>query len=87
MWSSSLTDSATKGKPDNQAVDYSSRISSLNDMLDVTSKPLIFDADNGGQFEHLSFLIRSLERNGVSAIIMEDKIGLKKFIICRSKRC
>ena len=70
MWSSSLTDSATKGKPDNQAVDYSSRISSLNDMLDVTSKPLIFDADNGGQFEHLSFLIRSLERNGVSAIII-----------------
>ena len=55
-----------------------SRISSLNDMLDVTSKPLIFDADNGGQFEHLSFLVRSLERNGVSAIIMEDKIGLKK---------
>ncbi len=78
MWSSSLTDSATKGKPDNQAVDYSSRISSLNDMLDVTTKPLIFDADNGGQFEHLSFLVRSLERNGVSAIIMEDKIGLKK---------
>ena len=78
MWSSSLTDSATKGKPDNQSVDYSSRISSLNDMLDVTSKPLIFDADNGGQFEHLGFLIKSLERLGVSAIIMEDKIGLKK---------
>jgi phosphoenolpyruvate phosphomutase / 2-hydroxyethylphosphonate cytidylyltransferase len=78
MWSSSLTDSATKGKPDNQSVDYSSRISSLNDILDVTSKPLIFDADNGGQFEHLSFLVRSLERNGVSAIIMEDKVGLKK---------
>ena len=78
MWSSSLTDSATKGKPDNQSVDYSSRISSLNDTLDVTSKPLIFDADNGGQFEHLSFLVRSLERNGVSAIIMEDKVGLKK---------
>ena len=78
MWSSSLTDSATKGKPDNQSVDYSSRISSLNDTLDVTSKPLIFDADNGGQFEHLSFLVRTLERNGVSAIIMEDKVGLKK---------
>ena len=78
MWSSSLTDSATKGKPDNQSVDYSSRISSLNDILEVTSKPLIFDADNGGQFEHLSFLVRSLERNGVSAIIMEDKVGLKK---------
>ncbi len=78
MWSSSLTDSATKGKPDNSSVDFSSRISSLNDMMDVTTKPLIFDADNGGQIEHLSFLVRSLERSGVSAIIMEDKIGLKK---------
>ncbi len=78
MWSSSLTDSATKGKPDNSSVDYSSRISSLNDMMDVTTKPLIFDADNGGQLEHLPFLVRSLERSGVSAIIMEDKVGLKK---------
>ena len=78
MWSSSLTDSATKGKPDNQSVDYSSRISSLNYMLDVTTKPVIFDADNGGQIEHLSYLTRSLERNGVSAIVIEDKIGLKK---------
>tara|TARA_B110000438_G_C15796206_1_gene642965 strand:- start:897 stop:2204 length:1308 start_codon:yes stop_codon:yes gene_type:complete len=78
MWSSSLTDSATKGKPDNSSVDFSSRISSLNDLMDVTTKPLIFDGDNGGQIEHLSFLVRSLERAGVSAIIMEDKIGLKK---------
>ncbi len=77
MWSSSLTDSATKGKPDNQSVDYSSRIRTLNDMLDVTTKPLIFDADNGGQIEHLSYLVKSLERTGVSSIIMEDKIGLK----------
>jgi len=78
MWSSSLTDSATKGKPDNSSVDFSSRISSLNDMMDVTTKPLLFDADNGGQLEHLTFLVRSLERSGVSAIILEDKIGLKK---------
>ena len=78
MWSSSLTDSATKGKPDNSSLDFSSRISSLNDMMDVTTKPLVFDADNGGQIEHLPYLIRSLERSGVSAIIMEDKIGLKK---------
>ena len=78
MWSSSLTDSATKGKPDNSSVDFSSRISSLNDMMDVTTKPLVFDADNGGQIEHLPFLVRSLERSGVSAIIMEDKVGLKK---------
>ncbi|HIC44842.1 MAG TPA: phosphoenolpyruvate phosphomutase, partial [Sulfurimonas sp.] len=55
MWSSSLTDSATKGKPDNSSVDFSSRISSLNDMMDVTTKPLVFDADNGGQLEHLPF--------------------------------
>ena len=54
MWSSSLTDSATKGKPDNH-VDFSSRIASLNEMMDVTSKPLVFDADNGGQIEHCIF--------------------------------
>ena len=78
MWSSSLTDSATRGKPDNSSLDFSSRISSLNEIMDVTTKPLIFDADNGGQIEHISFLIRSLERTGVAAIIMEDKIGLKK---------
>ncbi len=78
MWSSSLTDSATKGKPDNSSLDFSARISSLNDMMDVTSKPLVFDADNGGQIEHLPFLVRSLERAGTSAIIMEDKVGLKR---------
>ena len=78
MWSSSLTDSATKGKPDNSSVDFSSRISSINEMMDVTSKPLIFDADNGGELDHLQFLVRSLERSGVSAMILEDKIGLKK---------
>jgi|TARA_B110000438_G_scaffold299564_1_gene349994 phosphoenolpyruvate phosphomutase len=86
MWSSSLTDSATKGKPDNSSVDFSSRISSLNDMMDVTTKPLVFDADNGGQIEHLSFLIRSLERSGVSAIIMEDKIGLKKNSLFKNQK-
>ena len=78
MWSSSLTDSATKGKPDNSSVDFSTRLASLNHMMEVTTKLLVFDADNGGQLEHLPFLIRSLEKCGASAIIMEDKIGLKK---------
>jgi len=78
MWSSSLTDSATKGMPDNSSLSFSSRISSLRDMMDVTTKPLIFDADDGGRIEHIAFLTRSLEMSGVSAIIMEDKIGLKK---------
>ena len=78
MWSSSLTDSATKGLPDNSSLSFSARINSLNDLMDVTTKPLVFDADNGGQIEHLPYLIRSLERSGVSAIIMEDKVGLKK---------
>ena len=78
MWSSSLTDSATKGKPDNSSVDFSSRLTNLNEMMEVTSKLLVFDADNGGQLEHLPFLVRSLERHGASAIIIEDKIGLKK---------
>jgi len=78
MWSSSLTDSATKGMPDNSSVDFSTRLSSLNSMMEVTSKLLVFDGDNGGQLEHLPFLVRSLERLGASALIMEDKIGLKK---------
>ena len=78
MWSSSLTDSATKGLPDNSSLSFSARISSLNDMMDVTTKPVVFDADNGGQIEHIPYLIRSLERTGVSSIIMEDKTGLKK---------
>ena len=78
MWSSSLADSAVRGKPDNQAVDYSTRISGLNEILDVTTKPVIFDADNGGRIEHISYLVKSLERIGVSAMVIEDKIGLKK---------
>ena len=78
MWSSSLTDSSIKGKPDNQALDFSSRFNNLGDMMDVTTKPLIFDADNGGRIEHLPFAIRTLERLGVSAIMIEDKTGLKK---------
>jgi len=78
MWSSSLTDSALRGMPDNSSVDFSKRILSLNDMMEVTTKPVVFDADNGGRIEHLSFLVKSLERLGVSAIVIEDKIGLKK---------
>lgn len=78
MWSSSLTDSLLRGKPDNQSVDYSARMTGLNEILDVTTKPVIFDADNGGRLEHLPFLVKSLERMGVSAMIIEDKIGLKK---------
>lgn len=78
MWSSSLTDSTAKGKPDIEAVDISSRISNINDILEVTTKPLIFDGDTGGKPEHLVFTVRTLERLGVSAIVIEDKIGLKK---------
>ena len=78
MWSSSLTDSSLKGKPDNQSLDFSSRFTGLGDLFDVTTKPLIFDADNGGRLEHLPFTIRTLERLGVSAVMIEDKIGLKK---------
>lgn len=78
MWSSSLTDSLLRGKPDNQSVDYSSRILGLNDIMEVTTKPLIFDADNGGRLEHISYLVKTLERIGVSAMVIEDKIGEKR---------
>ncbi len=77
IWSSSLADSLVKGKPDDQSVDYSSRILSLDSILEITTKPIIFDADNGGRIEHVPNLVRALERNGVSAMIIEDKSGYK----------
>jgi phosphoenolpyruvate mutase len=77
IWSSSLTDSALRGKPDNQSVDYSQRIQSLNDTIDTSLKPIIFDGDNGGRIEHLGYLVKSLEKIGVSALVLEDKRGLK----------
>jgi phosphoenolpyruvate phosphomutase len=77
IWSSSLTDSVSRGKPDNQSVDISTRVNGLNEILDITTKPLIVDIDNGGKIEHLSFTIKTLERMGVSAVVIEDKIGLK----------
>lgn len=78
MWGSSLTDSTAKGKPDIEAVDVSARMTTLNEVLEVTTKPIIYDADTGGQTEHFEFTVRTLERLGVSAAIIEDKTGLKK---------
>ena len=78
MWMSSLTDSMAKGKPDIEAVDITSRIQTVNDILEVTTKPIIFDGDTGGKIEHFVFTVRTLERLGVSAIIIEDKTGLKR---------
>lgn len=78
MWSSSLTDSTSKGKPDIEAVDLTTRLQSLTDILECTTKPIIYDGDTGGKTEHFVFTVRTLERNGVSAIIIEDKVGLKK---------
>lgn len=78
IWSSSLTDSTAKGKPDIEAIDISSRMQTVNEIFEVTTKPLIFDADTGGIAEHFAFTVRTLERTGVSAVIIEDKIGLKK---------
>jgi phosphoenolpyruvate mutase len=78
MWASSLTDSTSKGKPDIEAVDITARVSNINDLVEVTTKPIIFDGDTGGKTEHFVFTVRTLERLGVSAIIIEDKVGLKK---------
>ena len=78
MWLSSLTDSTLKGKPDNESVDITSRLRTVNDILEVTTKPIIYDGDSGGLPEHFAFLIRSLERLGVSAVVIEDKVGLKQ---------
>jgi len=78
MWSSSLTDSTAKGKPDIEAIDMTSRMNTVNDIFEVTTKPMIFDADTGGKNEHFTFTVKSLERLGVSAVVIEDKVGLKK---------
>jgi len=78
MWSSSLTDSTSKGKPDIEAVDVSTRITTINEIFEVTTKPMIYDADTGGIPEHFAFTVRTLERTGISAVIIEDKTGLKK---------
>ena len=78
MWSSSLTDSTSKGKPDIEAVDLTTRMQDLTNILECTTKPIIYDGDTGGKPEHFAFAVRTLERNGISAVIIEDKIGLKK---------
>ena len=78
MWASSLTESTAKGKPDIEAVDVTARTQTLHDLLEVTSKPIVYDADTGGKPEHFQFTVRTLERLGVSAAVIEDKIGLKK---------
>ena len=78
FWSSSLTDSARLGKPDNEVLNISDRLYNINQIFDVTTKPLIMDIDTGGRVEHLKINLRSMERLGISAVIMEDKKGLKK---------
>lgn len=78
MWVSSLCDSTAKGKPDIELVDMSSRLRTIDDIMEVTTKPIILDGDTGGLTEHFIYNIRTLERMGVSAVIIEDKTGLKK---------
>ena len=78
IWSSSLTDSTSKGKPDIEAVDLTTRLQDVTNILECTTKPIIFDGDTGGKIEHFVFTVRTLERLGMSAVIIEDKVGLKK---------
>lgn len=78
MWISSLCDSTVKGKPDIELVDMSSRFRTIDDVMDVTTKPIILDGDTGGLIEHFVYNVRTMERIGVSAVIIEDKKGLKK---------
>jgi len=78
MWISSLCDSSFKGKPDTELVDLTSRINTINEIMEVTTKPIILDGDTGGKIEHFSHHVKTLERIGVSAVIIEDKTGLKQ---------
>lgn len=78
MWVSSLCDSTAKGKPDIELVDLTSRLRTIDDIMEVTTKPIIMDGDTGGMTEHFVYTVKTLERLGVSAIIIEDKVGLKR---------
>ena len=78
FWSSSLTDSTSQGKPDIEALEINNRLNNINNIFDVTTKPLIMDADTGGKIEHFELNVKSMERLGISAVIIEDKKGLKK---------
>ena len=78
MWLSSLTHSTSKGKPDIQYIDITTICNTINEIFDVTTKPMIVDLDNGGKTEHFKFAVRTLERMGVSAVIIEDKVGNKR---------
>ena len=78
MWISSLTDSTARGKPDTELVDTTSRINTIEQIMEVTTKPIILDGDSGGLIEHFQFFVSTLERIGVSAVIIEDKVGLKR---------
>lgn len=78
LWLSSLTDSTAKGRPDNGSVDLTSRLTTLNSILEITTKPIIFDGDSGGLAEHFAIMVKTLERMGISAVIIEDKVGLKE---------
>jgi phosphoenolpyruvate phosphomutase len=78
LWLSSLTDSTAKGRPDNGSVDLTSRLTTLNNILEITTKPIFFDGDAGGLPEHFAIMVKTLERMGISAVIIEDKVGLKE---------
>lgn len=78
MWVSSLCDSSFKGKPDIELVDWSSRMETIDEIMEVSTKPIIVDGDTGGRVEHFKYTVRTLERAGVSAVIIEDKTGLKQ---------
>ena len=78
IWESSLTDSTSKGKPDTEVVDFSSRFNTIEEIIEVSTKPIIVDGDTGGKTEHFKFRVKTLERLGVSAVIIEDKIGSKR---------
>lgn len=83
IWESSFTDSASKGKPDTEVVDFTSRIQTIEQILEVTTKPLIIDGDTGGQINHFTFMVRTLERLGISAVIIEDKVFPKQNSLLR----
>lgn len=78
FWESSLTDSASRGLPDIEIINLDSRLETINEILYITSKPLIVDCDTGGDINHFEYMVQKLEDAGVVMVIVEDKTFPKR---------
>ncbi len=74
IWVDSLAGAPIRGKPDPLPFDLSSRLVTLHEILDATTKPLICNAGGAGHAAGVTAAVRTLERIGVSAIVIDTEV-------------